>query len=127
MDRRSFLRRSAAQAGALITTSTALSSLVGCGGGGDAGTPIQPLPSTFPGSTTPLPDTPAAAGAYKFPQSVASGDPKPDGAVLWTRVVPGSADDVTSPTGAGSFAVKLAISSAAEMPLPEMSASTRPN
>jgi alkaline phosphatase D len=113
MDRRSFLRRSAAQAGALITASTALSSLVGCGGGGDAGTPIQPLPQTFPGSSTPLPDTPAAAGAFKFPQSVASGDPKPDGAVLWARVVPGSADDVTSPTGAGSFTVKLSISSAA--------------
>lgn len=113
MDRRSFLRRSAAQAGALITASTALSSLVGCGGGGDAGTPIEPLPPTFPGSGTPLPATPAAAGAFKFPQSVASGDPKPDGAVLWARVVPGSADDVASVTGAGSFTVKLSISSAA--------------
>jgi alkaline phosphatase D len=112
MDRRSFLRRSAAQAGALITASTALSSLVGCGGGGDAGTPIQPLPPTFPGSSTPLPATPAAAGAYKFPQSVASGDPKPDGAVLWARVVPNAADDVASATG-GSFTVKLNISSAA--------------
>jgi alkaline phosphatase D len=113
MDRRSFLRRGAAQAGALITASTALSSLVGCGGGGDAGTPIQPLPETFPGSTTPLPPTPAATGAYKFPQSVASGDPKPDGAVLWARVVPNAADAVTSPSGAGSFSVKLSISSAA--------------
>lgn len=113
MDRRSFLRRSAAQAGALITASTALSSLVGCGGGGDAGTPIEPLPPTFPGSSTPLPATPAAAGAFKFPQSVASGDPKPDGAVLWARVVPNSADEVTSVTGAGSFTVKLSISSAA--------------
>lgn len=113
MDRRSFLRRSAAQAGALITASTALSSLVGCGGGGDAGTPVQPLPPTFPGSNTPLPATPAATGAYKFPQSVASGDPKPDGAVLWARVVPNSADDVTSAASGGSFTVKLAISSAA--------------
>lgn len=112
MDRRSFLRRSAAQAGALITASTALSSLVGCGGGGDAGTPIGPLPGTFPGSTTPLPATPAAAGPFKFPQSVASGDPKPDGVVLWSRVVPSSADDVTSPTAGGNFTVKLAISSA---------------
>ncbi|MCE4557685.1 alkaline phosphatase D family protein [Roseateles cellulosilyticus] len=113
MDRRSFLRRSAAQAGALITASTALSSLVGCGGGGDAGAPVGPLPASFPGTTTPLPDTPAASGAFKFPQSVASGDPKPDGAVLWTRVVPNSADEVTSATGAGSFTVKLAISSTA--------------
>lgn len=113
MDRRSFLRRSAAQAGALITASTALSSLVGCGGGGDPGTPIQPLPATFPGSSTPLPATPAASGAFKFPQSVASGDPKPDGAVLWARVVPGSADDVASASGGGSFTVTLKISSAA--------------
>jgi alkaline phosphatase D len=112
MDRRNFLRRSAAQAGALITASTALSSLIGCGGGGDAGTPIQPLPDTFPGSSTPLPTTVAASGAFKFPQSVASGDPKPDGAVLWARVVPTSADDVTSATGAGSYTVTLKISSA---------------
>lgn len=76
MDRRNFLRRSAAQAGALITASTALSSLVGCGGGGDAGAPIQPLPATFPGTSTPLPTTAAASGSFKFPQSVASGDRK---------------------------------------------------
>lgn len=112
MDRRNFLRRSAAQAGALITASTALSSLVGCGGGGDAGAPIQPLPATFPGSATPLPTTAAASGAFKFPQSVASGDPKPDGAVLWARVVPTSADDVTSATGAGSYTATLKITSA---------------
>ncbi|CAM3957441.1 alkaline phosphatase D family protein [Roseateles saccharophilus] len=112
MDRRNFLRRSAAQAGALITASTALSSLVGCGGGGDAGTPIQPLPATFPGSSTALPTTTAASGAFKFPQSVASGDPKPDGAVLWARVVPSSADDVATATGAGSYNVTLKITSA---------------
>ncbi len=112
MDRRSFLRRSAVQAGALITASSALASLSGCGGAGDPGTPIEPLPSTFPGTSTPLPDTPAATGAFKFPQSVASGDPKPDGVVLWTRVVPASADDVTSATGAGSFKVTLKITSA---------------
>ena len=113
MDRRSFLRRSAAQAGALITASTALSSLVGCGGGGDAGAPIEPLPATFPGSSTPLPTTAAASGTFKFPQSVASGDPKPDGAVLWARVVPSAADDVISAAGGGSYNVTLKISSAA--------------
>ncbi len=112
MDRRNFLRRSAAQAGALITASTALSSLVGCGGGGDPGTPIQPLPSTFPGTSTPVPATSAASGSFKFPQSVASGDPKPDGAVLWARVVPTSADDVASATGAGSYTVTLKVTSA---------------
>ena len=113
MDRRNFLRRSAVQAGALITASSALTGLTGCsGGGGDAGEPIQPLPPTFPGSNEPLPAAPAAAGAHKFPQSVASGDPKPDGAVLWARVVPASADDVAS-ASAGSYSVKLRVSSAA--------------
>ncbi|MEO6277079.1 alkaline phosphatase D family protein [Roseateles sp.] len=111
MDRRRFLCRSAAQVGALITASTALSGLVGCGGGSD--TPIQPMPPTFPGSDTPLPAAPAATGAHKFPQSVASGDPRPDGAVLWARVVPNGADDVTSANGAGSYTVRLSISSAA--------------
>ena len=114
MDRRSFLRRSTAQAGALISASAAFS-LTACGGG-DAGTPVQPtppappLPPVFPGTSTPLPQTPAAAGAFKFPQSVASGDPKPDGIVLWSRVVPGSAGDVAS-VADGNFSVKLRISS----------------
>ncbi len=112
MDRRAFLRHGAAQAGVLITASTALSSLVGCGGG-DPGTPITPLPATFPGTSTPLPDTPAAVGAYKFPQSVASGDPQPDGAVLWARVVPASADDVAS-VADGNFSVTLRISASAD-------------
>ncbi|MBB5202912.1 alkaline phosphatase D [Inhella inkyongensis] len=114
MDRRSFLRRSTAQAGALISASAAFS-LTACGGG-DAGTPVQPtppappLPPVFPGTSTPLPQTPAATGAFKFPQSVASGDPKPDGIVLWSRVVPGSAGDVAS-VADGNFSVKLRISS----------------
>ncbi|MBH9553684.1 alkaline phosphatase D family protein [Inhella gelatinilytica] len=112
MDRRNFLRTSALQAGALITASSALTGLTGCsGGGGDAGTPIQPLPPTFPGTVTPLPDTPAATGAYKFPQSVASGDPKPDGAVLWARIVPSTADDVAS-VATGNFNIKLRVTSA---------------
>lgn len=112
MDRRNFLRTSVVQASALITASSALTGLTGCsGGGGDPGTPIQPLPPTFPGTGTALPDTPAATGAYKFPQSVASGDPKPDGAVLWARVVPASADDVAS-VASGNYSVKLRLTSA---------------
>ncbi|MDT9000024.1 alkaline phosphatase D family protein [Paucibacter sp. APW11] len=112
MDRRSFLRRTAVQTGALITASSALGGLAGCTGGGSDGAEVQPLPPTFPGTDTPLPATPAASGAYKFPQSVASGDPRPDGALLWARVVPTSADDVTSSANASSFQVKLRISSA---------------
>jgi len=72
----------------------------------------MPLPPTFPGTDTPIPATPAASGAYKFPQSVASGDPKPDGALLWARVLPASADDIAVSPAAGNFQVKLRISSA---------------
>lgn len=58
------------------------------------------------------PQAPLATGnAWKFPQSIASGDPRPDGAVLWTRVVPSSADDVSSSTQ-GDFSIQLQISSA---------------
>ena len=112
MDRRAFLRRAAWQTGALITASTGLGGLAGCTGGGDDGEAIQPLPPTFPGTDTPLPATPAAAGAFKFPQSVASGDPKSDGALLWTRVVPGAADDIAIGSTAANFSVKLRITSA---------------
>jgi len=107
MDRRNFLR-----AGALITASSALGGLAGCMGGGDNGAAVMPLPPTFPGTDTPIPATPAASGAYKFPQSVASGDPKPDGALLWARVLPASADDIAVSPAAGNFQVKLRISSA---------------
>jgi len=106
MDRRSFLRKSVIQTGALITASSALTGLSGCMGN-DNGSDIEPLPPTFPGSNTALPDTPPASGAFKFPQSVASGDPKSDGALLWARVVPASADDVATAAAAANFQVKL--------------------
>ncbi|MEJ6007790.1 alkaline phosphatase D family protein [Paucibacter sp. AS339] len=112
MDRRSFLRKSVIQTGALITASSALTGLSGCMGGGDSGPTIEPLPPTFPGSSTALPSTAAASGAFKFPQSVASGDPKSDGALLWARVVPVAADDVATSATDANFQVKLRISSA---------------
>jgi alkaline phosphatase D len=85
MDRRQFLKL-----GGFVTVSTVAGGLAGCGGGGDgAGLDTKPH------------DTPAATGAgWKFPQSVASGDPRPDSILLWTRVVPASADDVA--TGAAA-------------------------
>ncbi len=112
MDRRSFLRKSVIQTGALITASSALTGLSGCMGGGDGGPTIEPLPPTFPGTGTPLPDTPAATGAFKFPQSIASGDPKSDGALLWARVVPNAADDIKTSATDANFKLKLRISSA---------------
>ena len=112
MDRRNFLRRSVVQTGALITASSALGGLAGCMGGGDNGSTVLPLPPTFPGSSTALPDTPAASGAYKFPQSVASGDPRSDGVLLWARVVPAGADDITPASVDANFKVRLRITAA---------------
>ena len=40
-----------------------------------------------------VPTEPAGAqGTAAYPDSVASGDPRPDGSVIWTRVAPTSAD-----------------------------------
>ena len=112
MDRRNFLRRSIVQTGALITASSALGGLAGCMGGGDNGSTVLPLPETFPGSNTPLPETASASGAYKFPQSVASGDPRSDGVLLWARVVPAGADDITPASVEANFKVRLRITAA---------------
>lgn len=109
MDRRNFLRRSVVQTGALITASSALGGLAGCMGGGDNGSTVLPLPETFPGSSTPLPETASASGAFKFPQSVASGDPRSDGVLLWARVVPAGADDITPASVEANFKVRLRI------------------
>lgn len=88
MDRRQFLKL-----GSFVTVSTVASGLAGCGGGGDGSTPNV----NDGGQATPA----AATGAgWKFPQSVASGDPRSDSILLWTRVVAASADDVT--TGAAA-------------------------
>ncbi|MEY4517195.1 MAG: hypothetical protein RL180_1541 [Pseudomonadota bacterium] len=52
-------------------------------------------------------NTPAATGhQWKFPQSIASGDPRADGIILWTRVVPMSADAVSS-SDAAPFSIQL--------------------
>jgi len=70
MDRRRFLKW-----GSFLTVSVAATGLAGCGG------------DDAPAST---PDTPPAkGGSFSFPQGVASGDPKPDSIVLWTRVAGG--------------------------------------
>ncbi|QDQ28620.1 phosphodiesterase [Chitinimonas arctica] len=93
MDRRQFLK-----VGGFVTASAATLGLPGCGSGDDSA------------STTGLPDTTAATGsAWKFPQSVASGDPQPDAIMLWTRVVPSSADDVASAATPASFSVRVLV------------------
>ncbi|WP_342116706.1 alkaline phosphatase D family protein [Pseudoduganella sp. OTU4001] len=97
MDRRQFIKL-----GGFITVSVASGGLAGCGGSDY--TPPAPLP----GSTLP-----AASGAnWKFPQSVASGDPRADSIMLWTRVVPSALDDVATVTGKAEVAVRLVVTAA---------------
>src|SRR5690606_9007438 len=45
------------------------------------------------------------------PRSIASGDPRPESIMLWTRVVPAGADDVDS-CDASDFAIRLRITDA---------------
>ena len=90
MDRRNFLRNSG-----FLTVSVALGGLAGCGG--DSG-----------GLAVPA----ALGSGWKFPQSVASGDPSPEGAVLWTRVVASSADDVTTASDTGDFSIRVKVTEA---------------
>jgi alkaline phosphatase D len=93
MDRRRFLKW-----GGFITASVATGAgLAGCGG-----------------DSSPIGDTstPLATGAWKFPQSVASGDPRADSILLWTRAVPAAFDNVAAvPTGA-DIAVRLLVTAA---------------
>jgi alkaline phosphatase D len=101
MDRRQFIKF-----GGFITASVATGGLAGCGGsdGGSA-------------AATP-PSIPAVTGKdWKFPQSVASGDPRADSILLWTRVVPAALDAVaTVPVTNGSVGVQLRVTTDANTP-----------
>ncbi len=93
MDRRSFIKL-----GGFITVSVATGGLAGCGG------------STY---TPPAPGLPPATGGnWKFPQSVASGDPRADSIMLWTRVVPATLDDVAPVTAKSGVTVRLQVTAA---------------
>ena len=98
MDRRQFIKL-----GGFITVSAATGGLVGCGGGA---------------ATLPAPDVPPATGGnWKFPQSVASGDPRADSILLWTRVVPASLDDAASVTAQSGATVRLVVTAGDNTPL----------
>ena len=90
MERRNFLRFGGFAAVSVATLS-------GCGGGSSSPAPATASPA-------------AGGGGWKFPQSVASGDPRPDSVVLWTRCVPTSADDVLTST-TPAFGIRLVVSS----------------
>jgi len=72
MDRRRFLKW-----GSFITVSVATTGLAGCGSD-DSATPDPAQPAA--------PAAPDPADNFSFLHGVASGDPKPDSIVLWTRV-----------------------------------------
>ena len=90
MDRRQFIKF-----GSFITASVATGAgLTACGGSSSAGS------------------APAASGAWKFPQSVASGDPHSDSIILWTRAVPATADDVAVLTGVADSSIRVILTAA---------------
>lgn len=94
MDRRQFIKFSS-----LITVSVATGGLAGCNDSSSSNSSPSQVFTPFPLAT---------GTNWKFPQSVASGDPKPDSILLWTRVVPATADDVTS-VAASDFSIRLVV------------------
>ncbi|BCL75860.1 hypothetical protein JHS3_15960 [Jeongeupia sp. HS-3] len=97
MDRRRFLKLSG-----FLTVSTVAGLLAGCGGDDATDTTVAVLPPD--GKPTP-------AQALKFPQGIASGDPRADSIVLWTRAVPLGADAVASVPAAGDLPLRLIVTS----------------
>ena len=88
MDRRQFLKFSS-----FLTTTAITGNLAGClsSGGGD----------------DEVPD--ASGSSWKFPQSVASADPKPDSIILWTRVVGSSQSDVETTADDNDVKIRLIV------------------
>jgi alkaline phosphatase D len=81
MDRRKFLKW-----GSFITVSAAsTTALTACGGGNDDDDDSSaPAAPAGPGDNSNPP--PPAGNKLSFAQGVASGDPKPDSMILWTRI-----------------------------------------
>jgi len=77
-NRRKFIKTLVVTAGAVMT-----SNIMGCNDSND-NIDAEPLPT--------LPTT--VVGSQFFPQSVVSGDPKPDSVILWTRVEDGTDADL---------------------------------
>ncbi len=77
MDRRQFLKW-----GGFVTTTALTTGLTGC----------------FDEQVTdPAAPSAASGSGWKFPQSIASADPKADSIVLWTRVIPATLADTATP------------------------------
>ena len=105
MDRRQFLKMAGG-----FTVVTAGSALTGCNSGVNGGeTPDDFKLSTWiQQSVTPgTRQTRPGEGRFKYPQSVAAGDPKSNSLVFWTRVTNADGSD-------GEIPLKLAISRTAD-------------
>lgn len=77
MDRRKFLKW-----GSFLTVSAATAGLAGCNGSNDDDDDNEGGDGGEGGAPTAL---------FQYPQGVASGDPRPDSIILWTRVIGDSA------------------------------------
>ena len=80
--RRKFIKTLVVSAGAIVTTN-----LVGCGSSDKKEDNQNPAPTTPAGPSY-------SDGSQFFPQSVVSGDPRPESVILWTRIETGAADDI---------------------------------
>jgi len=99
MDRRQFIRLAG-----FMTASVASPLLItACGGSSEN-------PSTTPSpSPTPTPSPIPSSLKYQFPQGIASGDPRADSIVLWTRVLPSDADPIVSQGKAMDSQIQLMV------------------
>ncbi|QLG89519.1 alkaline phosphatase D family protein [Chitinibacter bivalviorum] len=94
MDRRQFIRLAG-----FMTASVASPLLItACGGSSDASS------STSGASTTPAPGK-----LFQFPQGIASGDPRADSVILWTRVLPVGIDPISSQSAAMDSSIVLQV------------------
>ena len=104
MKRRDFIR-----IGGFLTASVATLGLTGCSIDGE-----DDESSLFPPATPePVRAIPAAAtgATWKFPQSIASADPRPDSIILWTRVVPTTVVGATASSNVNT-AIRLVVTAA---------------
>ena len=79
-NRRKFIKTLVVSAGAVMT-----SNIMGCNSSTDK-VDIEEIP---------VPPDNTVAGNQFFPQSVVSGDPKPDSVILWTRIEDGVGNDIS--------------------------------
>lgn len=104
MKRRDFIRL-----GGFLTVSAATMGMTGCDIEGE-----DDDQSLFPSATPePVRAMPAAAtgASWKFPQSIASADPRPDSIILWTRVVPTTVVGATASSNTNT-AIRLVVTAA---------------